>query len=219
METTVHSIDLNVPVSTAYEQWTRFEDFPQFMEGVEEVRRLDATRLYWVANIGGTRKEWEAQITEEVPNERLGWRSEAGEFTAGLVTFQPLAAERTRVTVRFNYEPQGVMETIGDWLGLVSRRVEGDLERFKQFVETPERAYTFKHALTHEVAYDSLLHSGSGSYMPASSKALDALPGTGWLSRSNAWPTMPCGGGLGQGPGILPAGGEKAMARSAHVKP
>ncbi|HSF32488.1 MAG TPA: DUF2382 domain-containing protein [Candidatus Tectomicrobia bacterium] len=135
IETIERSIDLSVPVQSAYQRWTRFEDFPRFMEGVEQVRRLDAKRLHWVANIGGTRKEWDAQITENVPNERIAWRSEAGEFTAGVVTFQPLGPDRTRMTVRFEYEPQGVKETLGDWLGLVSRRVEGDLERFKAFVE------------------------------------------------------------------------------------
>jgi uncharacterized protein (TIGR02271 family) len=139
METIERPIDLDVPVQTAYQQWTRFEEFPRFMEGVEAVRRLDAKRLHWVANVGGTRKEWDAQITEDVPNERMAWRSEAGEFTAGVVTFQPLAAERTRMTVRFEYEPHGVKETLGDWLGLVSRRVEGDLERFKSFVEAGGR--------------------------------------------------------------------------------
>jgi uncharacterized protein (TIGR02271 family) len=139
IETIERSIDLHVPVQTAYQQWARFEEFPRFMEGVEEVRRLDAKRLHWVANIGGTRKEWDAQITEDVPNERMAWRSEAGEFTAGMVTFQPLAADRTRMTVRFEYEPHGVKETLGDWLGLVSRRVENDLERFKTFVEAGAR--------------------------------------------------------------------------------
>jgi uncharacterized protein (TIGR02271 family) len=135
METIERSIDLHVPVQAAYQQWTRFEEFPRFMEGVEEVRRLDAKRLHWVANIGGTRKEWDAQITADVPNERMAWRSEAGEFTAGVVTFQPLAPDRTRLTVRFDYDPHGVKETLGDWFGLISRRVEGDLERFQAFVE------------------------------------------------------------------------------------
>ena len=140
METIERSIDVNVPVHMAYEQWTRFEEFPQFMEGVEEVRRLDAKRLHWVANIGGTRKEWDAQITEDVPDQRIAWRSEAGEFTAGVVTFEPLGADRTRLTVRLEYEPEGVKETLGDWLGLVSRRVEHDLERFKAVVEARDRA-------------------------------------------------------------------------------
>jgi uncharacterized protein (TIGR02271 family) len=139
METIERSINLHVPVHTAYQQWTRFEEFPRFMEGVEEVRRLDAKRLHWVANIGGTRKEWDAQITEDIPDERMAWRSEAGEFTAGVVTFQPGGSDRTRMAVRFDYEPQGVKETLGDWLGVVSRRVENDLERFKAFVEERSR--------------------------------------------------------------------------------
>jgi uncharacterized protein (TIGR02271 family) len=135
METIERSIDLEVPVQIAYQQWTQFEQFPRFMEGVEAVRRLDAKRLHWVANIGGTRKEWEAVITEERPNERIAWRSEGGEFTSGVVSFQPLGPARSRVTVRLQYEPKGLMERAGDALGLVSRRVEGDLERFKKFVE------------------------------------------------------------------------------------
>jgi uncharacterized protein (TIGR02271 family) len=139
VETIEQSIDLTVPVHRAYQQWTRFEEFPQFMEGVEEVRRLDAKRLHWVANIGGTRKEWDAQITDDVPDQRIAWRSEAGEFTAGVVTFQPIRPNGTRMTVRFGYEPQGVKETVGDCLGLVSRRVENDLERFKAFVEARDR--------------------------------------------------------------------------------
>jgi uncharacterized protein (TIGR02271 family) len=142
VETFERSIDLDVPVPRVYQQWTRFEEFPRFMEGVEEVRRLDNKRLHWVANIGGTRKEWDAQITEDMPNQRIAWRSEAGEWTAGMVTFQPLAPNRTRMTVRFEYEPQGVKETVGDWLGLVSRRVENDLERFKAFLEAHDRAPT-----------------------------------------------------------------------------
>jgi uncharacterized protein (TIGR02271 family) len=139
METVERSIDLEVPVQMAYHQWTQFEQFPRFMEGVEEVRRLDAKRLHWVANIGGKRKEWEAVITEERPNERIAWRSEGGEFNNGLISFQPLAAERTRVTVQLQYEPKGLMERAGDALGLVSHRVEGDLERFKKFVEARDR--------------------------------------------------------------------------------
>ena len=136
METIERSIDLEVPVQAAYHQWTQFEQLPRFMEGVEEVRRIDAKRLHWVANIGGQRKGWDAVITEDVPNERMRWRSEGGEFNEGLISFQPLAADRTRVTVRLQYEPKGLMERAGDALGLVSRRVEGDLERFKKVVES-----------------------------------------------------------------------------------
>jgi uncharacterized membrane protein len=135
METVEKSIDVNVPVRTAYNQWTQFEEFPRFMQGVEAVKQLDNTRLHWVANIGGERKEWEAQITEQIPDQRIAWRSNGGEFTSGVVTFQPLGTDRTRTTVRLNYEPHGLTEKIGDMLGVVSRHVEGDLERFKIFIE------------------------------------------------------------------------------------
>jgi uncharacterized membrane protein len=135
METIEKSIDIDVPARTAYNQWTQFEEFPRFMQGVESVRQLDDTRLHWVANVAGERKEWEARITEQIPDQRIAWRSEGGDFTAGAVSFQPLDANRTRVTVRLHYEPHGIMEKLGDMLGVVSQRVEGDLERFKDFIE------------------------------------------------------------------------------------
>jgi uncharacterized membrane protein len=135
LQTIEKSIQIKVPVRTAYDQWTQFEEFPRFMEGVESVKQLDDTRLRWVANIGGERKEWEARITEQIPNQHIAWRSDGGEFTSGVVSFQPLGSEETRVTVRLNYEPKGMTEKIGDALGMVSRRVQGDLERFKDFTE------------------------------------------------------------------------------------
>jgi uncharacterized membrane protein len=135
METIEKSIDIDVPLSTAYNQWTQFEEFPRFMEGVESVKQLDDTHLHWVANVGGERKEWTAQITEQIPDQRIAWRSDGGEFTAGVVTFQPLSPDRTRVTVRLSYEPKGITEKIGDMLGVVSNRVQRDLERFKDFIE------------------------------------------------------------------------------------
>jgi uncharacterized membrane protein len=130
------SIDVDVPARTAYNQWTQFEEFPRFMEGVESVKQLDDTTLQWVANVGGERKEWRARITEQVPDHRIAWRSEDGEFTSGVVSFQPLGPDKTRVTVQLNYEPKGVTEKLGDMLGVVSRRVEGDLKRFKNFIES-----------------------------------------------------------------------------------
>jgi len=133
METVEKTID--VPVRTAYNQWTQFEEFPRFMEGVESVRQLDDTRLHWVANVGGERKEWEAWITEQIPDQRIAWRSEGGEYTSRAVSFQAIEPNRTRLTLHLNYEPKGVTEKIGDMLGVVSCRVEGDLERFKDFIE------------------------------------------------------------------------------------
>jgi uncharacterized membrane protein len=135
METVEKSIDVHVPVRTAYNQWTQFEEFPRFMEGVESVKQLDDTQLHWVANVGGERKEWKARITEQIPDQRIVWRSEGGEFTSGIVSFQPLGSNETRVTVRLDYEPKGMTEKIGDMLGVVSRRVANDLEHFKDFIE------------------------------------------------------------------------------------
>jgi uncharacterized membrane protein/ElaB/YqjD/DUF883 family membrane-anchored ribosome-binding protein len=136
METIERSIDINLPVRTAYNQWTQFEEFPHFMEGVEAVRQLDDTTLHWVANVGGERKEWRARITEQVPDHHIAWRSDGGDFTSGVVSFQALGPDKTRVTVKLNYEPKGMAEKLGDMLGIVSRRVQGDLERFKSFIES-----------------------------------------------------------------------------------
>jgi uncharacterized membrane protein len=136
METIEKSMDINVPVRTAYNQWTQFEEFPRFMEGVESIKQLDDTTLQWVANVGGERKQWRARITEQIPDQHIAWRSEGGEFTSGAVSFQPLGPDKTRVTVRMSYEPKGLTEKLGDMLGVVSRRVEGDLGRFKNFIES-----------------------------------------------------------------------------------
>jgi uncharacterized membrane protein len=130
------SIEVEVPVSTAYNQWTQFEEFPRFMEGVEEVRQLDDRHLHWNAEIAGRREKWEAEITSQVPDEKIAWRSITGAENAGIVTFHPIGDNRTEVHLRIEYQPEGVVETAGDLLGLVSSRVEGDLERFKEFIES-----------------------------------------------------------------------------------
>ena len=129
------SIDITVPVSTAYNQWTQFEEFPRFMEGVEQVTQLDDTRLHWVASVGGQRKEWDARITEQTPDQRIAWTSEGGDFNAGIVTFHRLSEGETKVTLQMQYEPDGITEEVGDKLGFVTRRVQGDLDRFKEFIE------------------------------------------------------------------------------------
>lgn len=136
MESVTKSIDVNVPVQTAYNQWTQFESFPQFMEGVEEVRQLDDTRLHWKATIGGKTEEWDAKITEQHPDHRVAWTSTSGAHNGGVVTFHQLDANSTRVTVQMEYETDGVVEKVGDMLGVVDRRVQGDLERFKEFIES-----------------------------------------------------------------------------------
>ncbi len=129
------SIQINVPLRTAYNQWTQFEEFPRFMEGVKEVRQLDDKHLHWKAEIGGKEKEWTAEITEQIPDQRIAWTSVGGAWTGGAVTFHRVSDATSRVMLRLEYEPQGFLETIGDTAGFVSRRVEGDLERFKEYIE------------------------------------------------------------------------------------
>jgi uncharacterized membrane protein len=135
MSTIEKSIDVEVPVHTAYNQWTQFEEFPQFMEGVEAVRQLDNQRLHWRANVGGKVEEWDAVITEQHPDERIAWKNTTGASNAGVVTFHRLSDTTTRVMLQLEYDPQGVVENLGDMLGVVSRRIAGDLERFKEFIE------------------------------------------------------------------------------------
>jgi uncharacterized membrane protein len=129
------SVEVEVPIRTAYNQWTQFEDFPQFMEGVEEVRQLDDVRLHWKAQIAGVRREWDAEITEQKPEERVAWASTEGAANAGVVTFHRLSDDRTKVMLQLDFEPEGFAETAADVLGIVSRRAKGDLQRFKGFIE------------------------------------------------------------------------------------
>jgi uncharacterized membrane protein len=135
MSTIEKSIELNVPVRTAYNQWTQFEEFPRFMEGVKEVTQLDDTRLHWKAAIAGQEKEWDAEITEQTPDQRIAWTSRGGAINGGVVTFHRLSDVRSKVMLQLEYAPQGVVESVGDALGVVSLRVQGDLERFKEFIE------------------------------------------------------------------------------------
>jgi uncharacterized membrane protein len=130
------SLEINVPVSTAYNQWTQFEEFPRFMEGVKEVRQLDDKRLHWRAEIGGKEEEWNAEITEQLPDRRVAWRSTSGARNAGIVTFHSLDSSRTRINLQLDYDPEGAVENVGSAIGLVSSRVEGDLKRFKEFIES-----------------------------------------------------------------------------------
>ena len=130
------TIDVDVPVNTAYNQWTQFEEFPRFMEGVEEVRQLDDKRLHWRAKIAGKAEEWDAEITHQEPDQRIAWRSTSGAKNDGTVTFRPIDANHSTVSLELEYEPEGIVETVGDKVGFVSRRVEGDLQRFKEFIES-----------------------------------------------------------------------------------
>jgi uncharacterized membrane protein len=136
MSTITKSIDVNVPVRTAYDQWTQFESFPEFMDGVEFVQQIDDTHLHWRANVNGKETEWDAVITEQIPDERVAWRSTTGQPNSGVVTFHRLGDDLTRVTLQMEWEPEGVTESVGAALGFDDRQVQGDLERFKQFIES-----------------------------------------------------------------------------------
>lgn len=129
------SIDIEVSVSTAYGQWTQFESFPSFMDGVESVQQRDDTHLRWVAEIGGARREWDAEITEQHPDHRIAWKALDQDGPDGVVTFHKLDENRTRVMVQMDYEPQGLKESVGSMVGSDDRRVKSDLESFKELVE------------------------------------------------------------------------------------
>ena len=129
------SVMVNVPISRAYNQWTQFEDFPQFMDGVQSVTQLDDTRLAWVAEIAGVRRQWEARILEQVPDHKVAWAASEGATNAGVVTFEDVGGDQTKVTLVLEYEPEGLVEKVGDSLGVIERQAEGDLERFKAFIE------------------------------------------------------------------------------------
>ncbi len=136
MATVEKSIELDVPVHVAYNQWTQFETFPQFMEGVKEIRQLDDKRLHWKAEIGGKDVEWDAEIVEQMPDQRIAWRNINGATNAGVVTFHKISDTQCKVMLQLETEPQGLVETIGDALGFLGHRVEGDLKRFKEMVES-----------------------------------------------------------------------------------
>ena len=136
METAKRSIDVQRPVRTVYNQWTQFEEFPRFMDGVEEIRQIDDTHLHWVAEFGGSRHEWDAEITEQKPDERVAWRNTDGKENAGVVTFHKLDDSRSKVMVQIDFVPEGIKEKVGTALGAPERRVKGDLERFKELIES-----------------------------------------------------------------------------------
>ena len=136
MTTVEKSIEVERPVHDVYNQWTQFEEFPRFMEHVEDLRQIDDKTLHWVTVIGGQRPEWYAEITEQIPDERIAWTSRDGAYNAGVVTFHRLDDNHTKVMLQLAFEPSGVVETVGDKLGFVSRSIEGDLQRFKDFIES-----------------------------------------------------------------------------------
>ncbi|HKU70975.1 MAG TPA: SRPBCC family protein [Burkholderiales bacterium] len=135
MERIEKTIEVECPVRVVYNQWTQFEEFPEFMTGVKEVRQIDDTHLHWCAEIWGKDKEWDAEITEQVPDERISWRSTDGSFNAGTVRFESLGPNRTNVRLTMAYDPEGAVENIGDAVGIFSSRVQNTVEDFKEFIE------------------------------------------------------------------------------------
>lgn len=130
-------VEVDVPVRTAYNQWTQFEQFPAFMEGVERIEQRSDTLTHWVTNVNGVTREFDARITEQLPDERVAWMTVDGEpRQAGLVTFQPVDAGTTKVSLRMNWVPEGLAEGAADKLGFVRRQVAGDLKRFKAYIES-----------------------------------------------------------------------------------
>ena len=130
------SIEVQVPVRQAYNQWTQFEEFPQFMEGVNEVKQLDDTTLHWKGEIAGQTREWDAKITEQTPDQRIAWTDIGGATNAGVVTFHKIDDSTSKVMLQIEFEPDGALEKVGDALGFVKARTKGDLERFKGFIES-----------------------------------------------------------------------------------
>ena len=136
MSTVEQSIEVAVPVTTAYNQWTQFESFPRFMSGVERIEQTSDTMTHWVTSVDGVTKEFDAKITEQRPDERVAWTSVDGPSQSGVVTFHRLADDRTKVMVQLDFEPEGIMEKLGSAIGSDDRKVKGDLERFKEFIES-----------------------------------------------------------------------------------
>jgi uncharacterized membrane protein len=130
------SVQVDVPLTTAYNQWTQFERFPEFMEGVERVNQIDDTHLHWVVEIGGQHHEWDAEVTEQTPDERIAWRNTDGKDNAGVVTFHRIDDRVTKLMVQLDFVPEGVIEKLGSAIGSPGRRVQGDLQRFKELIES-----------------------------------------------------------------------------------
>jgi uncharacterized membrane protein len=133
--TVEQSIDVNVPVSTAYNQWTQFEEFPRFMETVEQVTQIDDEHLHWRATVAGKPKEWDAEITEQIPDQKIAWRSTSGPRNAGVVTFHKLGENKTRIMLQMDYEPESPDEKIGSAMGGVKLTAKGNLKKFKELIE------------------------------------------------------------------------------------
>ncbi|WP_314411825.1 SRPBCC family protein [Streptomyces kroppenstedtii] len=136
MSTVKEAVEVEVPVSVAYNQWTQFEEFPKFMEGVEEIRQVDDRHNHWTTKIGGVKREFDTEIVDQFPDERITWRTTSGDTRQkGTVSFQRLDDTRTRVQLVMDVEPTGVAEKAADLTGTIDRRVKGDMKRFKEYIE------------------------------------------------------------------------------------
>ena len=135
MSSVTESVDVNVPISTVYNQWTQFESFPEFMGGVDEIKQVDPTHTHWVISVGGTHREFDAEITEQHPEERVAWKSTDGTTHAGVITFHRLSDSTTRVTAQLDWQPDGLVEKAGAAVGVDDHQVKSDLARFKEFIE------------------------------------------------------------------------------------
>ena len=139
MTTVTESGDVHVPVTTAYNQWTQFESFPEFMQGVNRVQQIDNTHTHWTVEVAGATREFDARITEQHPDERISWTTEAGPKHAGVITFHRIDGDTTRVTAQMDIDPEGFVENVADKLGVLDHRVKGDLKRFREFIESRQR--------------------------------------------------------------------------------
>ncbi|NUO61177.1 MAG: SRPBCC family protein [Hamadaea sp.] len=135
MSSQTETVEVAVPIHTAYNQWTQFEQFPKFMKRVKEVRQINDTLTHWTVEINGVRREFDAQITEQQPDSRVAWMSTSGTRQGGTVTFQPIDSDHTRVTAQLDLEPEGFAENVADKTGMVGHHVKEDLENFKEFIE------------------------------------------------------------------------------------
>jgi uncharacterized membrane protein len=180
MERVEKSIDVGVPVRVAYDQWTQFEEFPRFMEGVESVTQMTGETVHWVAEIAGRRKEWDAHITEQQPDRVIAWMGFGDADNMGRVFFEALDGDRTRVSVAIDYDPDGAVEKLGDALGMVGRRVEGDLARFKEFVESRGTATGGWRGEIHDGRADDAGSSDRGT--PTTGTDLDATGTEGGMN-------------------------------------
>ncbi|MGZ8260554.1 MAG: SRPBCC family protein [Caldimonas sp.] len=162
------SIEVDVPIGTAYNQWTQFEEFPRFMQDVEEVRQIDDTHLHWRAKIAGKPVEWDSEITTQIPDRRISWRSTSGPPNSGAVTFDRVGERRTRITLRMSYRAPGLLEKVGDAFGAVKLELAGNLRRFAEFIEGRQRETG---------AWRGTVAGGVSSGDAPEAKATDATPG------------------------------------------